>query len=205
MDSQMITIMVIFILTIIYIIYFFNSDNNNNELTHTLSTPVSNENVVPEFDEGEIEDIISTYYRDKKYNTEQESYLRKDQSLCPINKKEHDKFYEKDKYYNNVDRIQQLRDEMDPSNMNQSTQYTGKKIKDIYDELVKNNNRCYTKKCLKEPYIDPYSKQPYYTKNKTISNSQWEYKNECPLNGGAFDKNLYGFDPLQDNHYLSLV
>jgi hypothetical protein len=177
------------------------------------------DNIVPDLNEDDINMIVDKeialqkkkqeFVEDDDFkvtDNEYESYMRKDQRLCkPDNKKWYDRFLKKDKYYNKVDRMQQLRNEMDPFIEHDTSVniYTGKKVSDIYDELTKNNAKCYAKKCLKKPYIDPYSGQAYYfsnnTNQRTITDSQWEYENECTMNGGAFDGNIYGVDPADGN------
>lgn len=124
-----------------------------------------------------------------------EEFLEKEPPLLPIKDKsltndEYKDFIEKNRYYNTVEKTYQIKDK---------NFYKGKKIKDIYDNLTRNDIKYYSKKCLKEPHIDPYSHKPvYFSKNsRTINNNQWEYHNENVMNGGNFC-GLTGFDPSED-------
>lgn len=179
-------------------------------------------NIIPKLNNNDINMIINKEKNViKKYIEEDddfnlsdihyEPYIRKNQKLCKANnKKWYEKFMKKNKYYNKVDKINQLRNEMNPFIKHDTSvdMYSGQKISDIYDELTKNNAKCYSKKCLKKPYVDPYTGNSYYfsnnTNQRTITNSNWEYENECTMNGGVFDGNVYGVDPL-DGEYTSLA
>ena len=103
------------------------------------------------------------------------------------NETKYKQFMEHDRFYNKVERLHL------PDN---SQKYNNKSIKDIYDDLVRNDSKLYSKKCLKNPYVDPYSKKNVYVNGKNISNNHWEYKDECFMNGGE-DNGLTGFDPGQ--------
>ena len=216
------------ILTIGYIIYFLSNIKSNCPINKSFENYENYENYVNNVDDidninneddvnnvDDIDNIDNIDDVDNVNNVNNEDdvneyYMRPKQKLCKTNKKWHDKFYNKDKYYNKVDKINQLINEMDPFIEHDTSVniYTGKKISDIYDELTKNDAKCYSKKCLKKPFIDPYTGNTYYfsdnTNKTTITNSQWEYDNECTMNGGAFDGNVYGFYP-DDNNNISLA
>ena len=82
-----------------------------------------------------------------------------------------------DIYHNNVEKVNKIN-----QNINNNI---GKKVKDIYDDLVQNNVHV-NKKCIMKG-----------------ENNNWEYENENVLNGGLFCNNIYGIDP-NDNYYFAI-
>ena len=82
-----------------------------------------------------------------------------------------------DIYHNNVEKVNKIN-----QNINNNI---GKKVKDIYDDLVQNNVHV-NKKCMVKG-----------------ENNNWEYENENVLNGGLFCDNIYGIDP-NDNYYFAI-
>jgi preprotein translocase subunit SecF len=82
-----------------------------------------------------------------------------------------------DIYHNNVEKVNKIN-----QNINNNI---GKKVKDIYDDLVQNNVHV-NKKCIMKG-----------------ENNNWEYENENVLNGGLFTKNIYGIDP-NDDYYFAI-
>lgn len=186
-------IIVILSTLIIYYVNYFMSKSNYNHINKNIEPykNINKNNIVPPLNGDDINMIIDE--ETKNNNKQYEPYMRKDNNLCKPD-------IGTDKYYNKVDRIHQLHDQlMDPLIGHDKPVYNGKKISDIYDELTKNNAKCYPKKCLKKPYIDPYGHANYYSNDGTIKDLQWEYENECVMNGGS-DGGVYGFDPSHEQN-----
>ena len=101
----------------------------------------------------------------------------------------------KGKYYNTVEKNYKVKD---------NTQlYKGRKIKDIYNELTKDRYKNTAKKCKMGTHIDAFSHKPVFyniigENTFTIKEDKWAYNNECVMNGGSFDGELYGYDPSEN-------
>lgn len=220
MYCSQIPINLIFLLVIAYIIYFFKDTKINiidtmmptindslNKITYINETNENkSNNTINKLSEEQINSILDKVNTNEFIeNTEKENKFI--ENIEKENEIKYNKFITKDRYYNKVERINNnIRNNDSIFNKKKNKKYDGKKIKDIYDELVENNAKNYSKKCLKKPFTDPYSKNKMYlNENNTFSDSNWEYENECPLNGGEFDKNLYGYYENEKNSYSALI
>lgn len=82
--------------------------------------------------------------------------------------------------------------------LSQARNTSGKKIKDIYDEVTRCGPNLYEKTCVRVPQFDNTMHDGYVPNNITGMHNvrdQWQYQNENSLNGGEVAKNLYGYDP----------
>jgi hypothetical protein len=80
---------------------------------------------------------------------------------------------------------------------------SGKRIKDVYDDMTKHNSP-YQRNCVRVPDYDDSTHDTYYTapgaQNRSFKKDNWIYQNEKVINGGAVDSNLYPFDPESSNN-----
>ena len=82
-------------------------------------------------------------------------------------------------------------------NLGEARGYQGKKIRDIFDDLVQ-GPQLYERKCARIPQFDNTMHDGYdasFVSGMQLTRDNWVYDNENILNGGQIEKNLYANDP----------
>lgn len=141
--------------------------------------------------------------RKKKYNSCSTVPSPPDMTKCvkPLSSEEfNDEFFGFRDYTQHSSSMQ-----MDPVDRLQYEYYngdlskaTGKKIKDIYDDLVRNEN-LYSVDCVRQTAFDETNPEGYFnqvgTPGMSLVRDSWKYPNEKIMNGGNITPYLQPDDP----------
>lgn len=173
----------------------------NNKIEHeTIIKPNSESTPGTNF----YDNSVGEYLRDTLIGSQ--NYCGDDKNTS--NKWDYDLKKERDKFFGFNDFINQ---NSNPNNMAFRVQKlynennTDMSLSKIYDNAVKETN-LYEKQCVKTPIYDNLTKTGAYVREgctgDTFLNDNWMYNNDKIINGGQISKNLYPYDPSNNNEAI---